>query len=39
MPRIVKCGHIQAANATHEGTPAEIKEAMIRIERYAKKLA
>jgi N-carbamoylputrescine amidase len=30
MPRIVKCGHIQAANATHEGTPAEIKEAMIR---------
>ena len=29
MSRIVKCGHIQAANAKHEGSPAEIKEAMI----------
>ena len=29
MSRIVKCGHIQAANARHEGSPAEIKEAMI----------
>jgi len=30
MPRIVKCAHIQATNATHEGSPAEIKEAMIQ---------
>ncbi len=29
MSRIVKCGHIQAANAKHDGSPAEIKEAMI----------
>ena len=28
MSRIVKCAHIQAANAKHDGTPAEIKEAM-----------
>jgi N-carbamoylputrescine amidase len=30
MPRIVKCAHIQAANALDSGSPAEIKEAMIR---------
>ena len=30
MSRIVKCAHIQAANARHDGTPAEIKEAMIQ---------
>ena len=30
MSRIVKCAHIQASNAKHDGTPAEIKEAMIR---------
>ncbi len=30
MPRIVKCAHIQAANAKHDGSPAEIKEAMIQ---------
>src|SRR4030043_613051 len=30
MPRIVRCGHIQASNAKHEGTPAEIKKAMIQ---------
>ena len=29
MPRIVKCAHIQAANATAEGSPEEIKAAMI----------
>ena len=30
MSRIVKCAHIQAANAKHDGAPAEIKEAMIQ---------
>ena len=30
MSRMVKCAHIQASNARHEGTPAEIKEAMIQ---------
>lgn len=30
MPRIVKCAHIQASNPKHEGTVAEIKEAMIQ---------
>jgi len=30
MSRIVKCAHIQASNAKHDGTPAEIKEAMIQ---------
>ena len=30
MSRIVKCAHIQASNARHDGTPAEIKEAMIQ---------
>jgi N-carbamoylputrescine amidase len=30
MPRVVKCGHIQASNAKHEGTPADIKEGMIQ---------
>ena len=30
MPRIIKCAHIQASNPKHEGSPAEIKEAMIR---------
>src|SRR5210317_1603809 len=29
MSRNVKCAHIQAANAKHDGTPAEIKAAMI----------
>ncbi|VEN74000.1 Acyltransferase [Candidatus Desulfarcum epimagneticum] len=29
MAGIVKCAHIQLSNATHEGSPAEIKEAMI----------
>jgi hypothetical protein len=29
MPRIVKCALIQAINPKHEGTPEEIKEAMI----------
>ena len=29
MSRIVKCAHIQASVPTHEGTPNEIKEAMI----------
>jgi N-carbamoylputrescine amidase len=29
MPRIVKCAHIQAANVLSEGTPAEIKAAMV----------
>jgi beta-ureidopropionase len=29
VSRIVKCAHIQASNAKHDGTPAEIKEAMI----------
>ena len=29
MSRIVKCAHIQASNAKHDGSPAEIKEAMI----------
>ncbi|MFO7710053.1 MAG: nitrilase-related carbon-nitrogen hydrolase [Desulfobacterales bacterium] len=29
MSRIIKCGLVQATNATHEGTPAQIKEAMI----------
>jgi beta-ureidopropionase len=29
MPRVVRCAHIQAANPRHEGTPDEIKEAMI----------
>ena len=30
MSRIIRCAHIQAANAKHDGTPAEIKEAMIQ---------
>jgi N-carbamoylputrescine amidase len=30
MSRIVKCAHIQASNAKHDGTPAEIKAAMIQ---------
>ena len=30
MSRIVKCAHIQAANAKHDGSPVEIKEAMIQ---------
>ncbi len=30
MSRLVKCAHIQASNARHDGTPAEIKEAMIQ---------
>jgi N-carbamoylputrescine amidase len=30
MSRVVKCAHIQASNAKHEGTPAEIKAAMIQ---------
>ncbi len=29
MSRIVKCAHIQASNALSEGTPNEIKQAMI----------
>ena len=29
MSRIVKCAHIQASNAKPDGTPSEIKEAMI----------
>ena len=29
MSRIIKCAHIQASNAKHDGTPAEIKAAMI----------
>jgi predicted amidohydrolase len=30
MSRIIKCAHIQASNAKDDGTPAEIKEAMIQ---------
>jgi N-carbamoylputrescine amidase len=30
MSRIVKCAHIQASNAKLDGTPVEIKEAMIQ---------
>jgi predicted amidohydrolase len=30
MSRIVKCAHIQASNARDDGSPAEIKEAMIQ---------
>lgn len=30
MSRIVKCAHIQASNPKHDGTVAEIKEAMIQ---------
>jgi len=30
MSRMIKCGLIQASNPRHEGTPAEIKEAMIQ---------
>ncbi|MBA7702555.1 hypothetical protein ES703_111324 [subsurface metagenome] len=30
MSRIIKSAHIQASVTKHEGTPAEIKEAMIR---------
>jgi hypothetical protein len=30
MSRVVKCAHIQASNAKHDGTPAEIKAAMIQ---------
>ena len=30
MSRIVKCAHIQASNPKHDGTPVEIKEAMIQ---------
>jgi N-carbamoylputrescine amidase len=30
MSRIVKCAHIQASNAKDDGSPAEIKEAMIQ---------
>ena len=29
MARIVKCAHIQASNPLHEGTPGQIKKAMI----------
>jgi N-carbamoylputrescine amidase len=29
MSRIVKCGLIQASNPKHDGSPAEIKEAMV----------
>lgn len=29
MARIVKCAHIQASNPLHEGTPEQIKKAMI----------
>jgi beta-ureidopropionase len=29
MSRIVRCAIIQASNAKHDGTPAEIKAAMI----------
>ncbi|MBW2678790.1 MAG: acyltransferase, partial [Deltaproteobacteria bacterium] len=29
MSRIVKCAHIQASNPKHDGTPSEIKTAMI----------
>ena len=29
MSRIIKCAHIQASNPKHEGSPEEIKEAMI----------
>ena len=29
MSRIVKCAHIQAANAKHDGSPEEIKAAMV----------
>ena len=30
MSRVVKCAHIQASNPKHDGTVAEIKEAMIQ---------
>ncbi len=30
MSRVIKCAHIQASNPKHEGSPAEIKEAMIK---------
>lgn len=30
MSRVIKCAHIQASNPKHDGTPAEIKEAMIQ---------
>jgi N-carbamoylputrescine amidase len=30
MSRVIKCAHIQASNAKDDGTPAEIKEAMIQ---------
>ncbi len=30
MSRFVKCAHIQLTNTTYEGSPSEIKEAMIR---------
>ena len=30
MSRIVKCAHIQASNPKYDGTPSEIKEAMIQ---------
>ncbi|UCF97764.1 MAG: acyltransferase [Spirochaetaceae bacterium] len=29
MPRVVRCAHIQASNPKHEGSPEEIKEAMV----------
>ncbi|MBT8373626.1 MAG: acyltransferase, partial [Deltaproteobacteria bacterium] len=29
MSRIVKCAHIQASNAKHDGSPEEIKAAMV----------
>ncbi|MGA2976302.1 MAG: nitrilase-related carbon-nitrogen hydrolase [Spirochaetia bacterium] len=30
MPRVIRCGHIQASNPKHEGSLQEIKEAMIQ---------
>jgi N-carbamoylputrescine amidase len=30
VTRLVKCAHIQASNPLHQGSPAEIKEAMIQ---------
>ena len=29
MSRLIKCAHIQASNPKHDGTPSEIKRAMI----------
>ena len=30
MPRIIRCGLIQASNPRHEGSLQEIKEAMVQ---------